>query len=351
MFKRSPRYSLSMRTQVDDVGSFPLSATVNRAVFDEAYRRAREAYTSGRDPRKDPFVLKNFCDVTIDAFKQKYSSGLDVVNYPQQYDGIRQVSDVIHLAMEKGTFLVDSQHAILPEVCLIRDEARRLSEELGQKIKLRVSLFGPMEQYLREMGTVVYDDVLKEYAETIRRFANHSVLNLEHIKTEVVSIDEPSFGFLDLGAPKETILSVLERAFDIRGALRQIHIHSPSRLLDLLEVKNIDVLSFEYAASPRNIETVTRKMLDNANKRIRVGTARTDIDSIMAELHAAGVASPSIEHLVENVETIRRRFNIVKEKYGDTLSFTGPDCGLGSWPSQEAAVLLLRRSVSAVKSV
>jgi methionine synthase II (cobalamin-independent) len=39
----------------------------------------------------------------------------------------------------------------------------------------------------------------------------------------------------------------------------------------------------------------------------------------------------------------------VKEKYGDKLAFTGPDCGLGSWPSQEAAALLLKRSVASVK--
>jgi methionine synthase II (cobalamin-independent) len=32
------------------------------------------------------------------------------------------------------------------------------------------------------------------------------------------------------------------------------------------------------------------------------------------------------------------------------MTFTGPDCGLGGWPSQEAAQLLLERTVKAVKS-
>jgi methionine synthase II (cobalamin-independent) len=31
------------------------------------------------------------------------------------------------------------------------------------------------------------------------------------------------------------------------------------------------------------------------------------------------------------------------------MTFTGPDCGLGGWPSQEAASLLLTRTVDAVK--
>jgi methionine synthase II (cobalamin-independent) len=33
------------------------------------------------------------------------------------------------------------------------------------------------------------------------------------------------------------------------------------------------------------------------------------------------------------------------------MTFTGPDCGLGGWPSQEAAKLLLEHSVQAVKSI
>ena len=338
-----------MDTQIDDIGSYPLPTGLSKETFNRAYSRARIAFVNCEDPRKDEFVLKNFCNVTIESFKQKCQSGLDVVNYPQQFDGIRQVGDSVHAAMEKGTFIVEDQLAILPEVCLIKEEAKRISEDIGQKIRLRVSIFGPMEQYLKEMGTVVYGDVLEGYAETIRRFAKNSVLNLKHVKTEVLSIDEPSFGFLDLGTDKETILRVLQKAFDIKDVVRQIHLHSSSRVTDLLGVQNIDVLSFEYAASPKNVEAVTRKMLDGADKHVRVGVARTDIDSILAELNEAGVSNPSTEQLVEDEGTIRRRFKIVKERFGERLAFTGPDCGLGSWPSQKAASLLLKRSVASVK--
>jgi methionine synthase II (cobalamin-independent) len=31
------------------------------------------------------------------------------------------------------------------------------------------------------------------------------------------------------------------------------------------------------------------------------------------------------------------------------MTFTGPDCGLGGWPTQQAAELLLKRTVNAVK--
>ncbi|MFB3888901.1 MAG: hypothetical protein ACE14S_05370 [Candidatus Bathyarchaeia archaeon] len=339
-----------MDTLIDDVGSFPLPNTVDRETFNRAYRLAREAIINGKDPEQDDFVRKNFISVTLDSFKLKAGTGLDVVNYPQQYDDMKQVGEVIHAAMEKGTFTVEKRQAVLPEVYVINQHAKNLSEELGQQVKLRVSLFGPLEQYLREIGSVPYPDVLENFAETIRRFAENSILSTKHVKTEVVSIDEPSFGFMNIAASGELLCETMEKAFNFHGAVRQIHLHSSSRLPDLLCVKNIDVLSFEYAASPRNIESVSKRMLENADKHIRVGVARTDIDSILAELHDRGTAKPTAEQLMEDEETIKKRFLQAKEKFGERMTFTGPDCGLGGWPTQEAARLLLERTAKAVKT-
>ena len=339
-----------MDTLIDDIGSFPLPRKVDSSTFSEAYKQARDAYKKNESICKDDFLWENFGKVTFDAFKMKLETGLDVVNYPQQYDGIKQVSDAIHATMDKGSFLVEEKDAFLPEVRLIQDEAKSLSEELGAKIRLRVSLFGPMEQYLKEMGTVHYADVLDSYAETIRRFAKNSIIDTKYVKTEVISIDEPSYGFLNINCEREKLVQVFENAFDFHGVIRQIHLHSPVRLPDLLSVKNIDVVSFEYAASPKNIEPVSRKMLDKTDKGIRIGVSRTDIDSILSELHDQGTSKPSAEQLVESEDIIRKRYRVVKEKFSDRMVFTGPDCGLGSWPSQEAAQLLLKRTVKAVKS-
>jgi 5-methyltetrahydropteroyltriglutamate--homocysteine methyltransferase len=253
--------------------------------------------------------------------------------------------------MEKGTFVVDEKHAFLPEVRLIEEEGKRLSEEIGKKIALRACMFGPMELYLQEMGTVAYRDVLDGFAETIRRFAKNSIVNTKYVKTEVISIDEPSFGFMNINSEKEALLEVLEKALDFQDVIRQIHLHSASRLPDLLEVGNIDVVSFEYGASPKNIESVSRKMLEDADKQIRVGVSRTDIGSIMAELNDKGVTNPTAEQLVESKELIKKRYISAKKKYEDRMTFTGPDCGVGGWPSQEAALLLLKRTVNAVKEI
>jgi 5-methyltetrahydropteroyltriglutamate--homocysteine methyltransferase len=91
-------------------------------------------------------------------------------------------------------------------------------------------------------------------------------------------------------------------------------------------------------------------LLDDADKQIRVGISRTDIDSILAELNDKGVVKPKMEQLVDDEALIKKRFLAAKEKYGDRLAFTGPDCGLKGWPSQEVAQLLLQRTVKAVKN-
>jgi len=339
-----------METLVDDIGSFPLPPHIEKRKFEEAYMLAREWIANGKNIRENEFLLKNFYEIIVNSFKKKLDTGLDIANYPQHYDMHRQFTEIIHKAMEEGTYIVDEKRAVIPEVYVIREEAKRLYEETGKKIALRVCVTGPMELYLKEVGAMPYRDVLLMFAETIRRFVKNALLNSKYVRTEVVALDEPSFGFHEIAANKYLIVEVLEKAFDFNGVTRQIHTHSPSRIADILEVKNIDVVSIEYASSPRNIEYVSKAMLERADKQIRVGISRTDIDSIIAELYQKGVAKPQTEQLVEDEENIRKRFEKVKEKFGERMTFTGPDCGLGGWPTQESAQLLLKRTVNAVKS-
>lgn len=338
-----------MNTLVDDIGSFPLPRNISKKLFNTAYVLAREAIINGKDIKKDEFLLNNFYQVIMDSFRKKLNTGLDIVNYPQHYDMHKQFTDVIHTAMDKGTYMVDEKDAVIPEVYVIREEAKRLYEETGSKLSLRVCVTGPLELYLKEIGTTPYKDVLLMFAETVRLFAENSILNSKYVKTEVAALDEPSFGFQDVTADRDMILDVLEKAFDFKGVIKHVHLHSPSRVRDILDVKNLDVLSFEYAASPKNIESVSKNMLESADKQIRVGISRTDIDSLIAELYDKGITEPTAEELVESEDAIRKRFSVAKEKYGEAMTFAGPDCGFGGWSTQEAAQLLLKRTVSAVR--
>ena len=338
-----------MDALVDDVGSFPLPAGIKREEYVRAYEGARQAIVKHQDPSKDEFIQKNFYSIVVNSFRTKIRTGLDVVNFPQHFSGIRQVGDAVHAAMEKGSFVVDQELAFLPEIYVLNQEAKHLSEEFDRKIQLRVSIFGPIEQYLAEVGATAYPDVLDGFAQTINRFAKNSILNNKYIETSVISIDEPSLGHSSFSGSSEMVCQTLEKAYDFKGPIRQIHLHFASGVHDLLSVKGLDVLSFEYAASPKNIEAVPKNVLEKADKQIRVGIARTDIDAIWAELYEKGTTKPSGEQLVETVEAMRKRYQYAKAKYGERMTFTGPDCGLGGWPNQESAVLVLDRTVKAVK--
>jgi 5-methyltetrahydropteroyltriglutamate--homocysteine methyltransferase len=204
---------------------------------------------------------------------------------------------------------------------------------------------------LAEVGATAFPDVLDGFAQTINRFAKNSVLNSKYIETKALSIDEPSLGHSSFTGTPELIRETLEKAYDFQGPTKQIHLHFASGIHDLLTVKGLDVLSFEYAGSPKNIEAIPKSILEKADKQIRVGVARTDIDSIWAELYEKGITKPTADQTVEPQETIAKRYRVAKEKYSEKMTFTGPDCGLGGWPSQESAALLLERTVKAIKSV
>ncbi|MBC7130105.1 hypothetical protein H5T51_02650, partial [Candidatus Bathyarchaeota archaeon] len=201
-----------MKPLVDDIGSFPLPSYVKREDFEQAYRLARKLIAEGKSLKEDEFVFQNFYRVVVDSFEMKLDSDLDVATYPQHYDMYRQFTDVIHKAMDKGTYLVDESEALIPEVHVINAEAENLQEKFGAHIALRVCVTGPMELYLAEVGTTPYEDILMMFAETVRRFAKNSILNTKHVKTAVVSLDEPSFGFRDISASRETLMKVLEKA-------------------------------------------------------------------------------------------------------------------------------------------
>ena len=49
----------------------------------------------------------------------------------------------------------------------------------------------------------------------------------------------------------------------------------------------------------KTLNAVPKSMLENADKQIRVGIARTDIDAIWAELYEKGITKPSNEQIVE----------------------------------------------------
>ncbi len=332
-----------MDVLVDDIGSFPLPQGTSRKALAELYPMALKAYAEGKSLANEE--LFEFYKTVATSMRFKLSSGLDVVNYPQHYDMHRQFLEPI-LEYPEEPFLIQKKYAVIPELGVAEEEV----EKCPEKLTLKVCVTGPVELHLRtEFDFHIYEEVLQNLARSVNRFLRNSMLSTKYIETAVVAIDEPSLGFVDLlNIDEEGLIKALETS--VRGvkARVQVHLHTLKAANIPLKADGIEVITGEFAATPQNLQLISRKTLEEHDKFIRAGVSRTDVDSIIAEHVERGVEARHVQ-LVEGIEVIRKRYEKIKEVFSDRVAFAGPDCGLGSWPTQEDAQLLLKRTVSAIK--
>ncbi|MBU2560289.1 hypothetical protein KKA03_05280, partial [archaeon] len=179
---------------VDDIGSFPLPKDVKREDFAQEYPGALEEYADTGKVSEDSLLYK----AVASSLKFKIESGIDVVNYPQHYDMHKQFSEPIE-KYQAEPFQIDEKYAVIPEVYVVEREAEKYFEKTGEQLKLKVCATGAIELYTKtSFGYHVYDEILMNLATSVNAFLRNSMLDMKHIKTSVVAIDEPSLGFIDL---------------------------------------------------------------------------------------------------------------------------------------------------------
>ena len=301
----------------DDIGSFPLPVGISREWI------------------KENIETKEYEEMVQRAFLMK-AEHVECPNYPQFRDMIEMFLEPIkNPELQDEAYLIAEKYAIIPEL------------EYVEKMKVervRVCITGPFELYYREFGGVIYEDVLLNIAESVARFARNAS---KYENVECISIDEPSLGIAPDLQPSDDLIS---KAFDIKvSADLQIHLHEPLFYEKILDTR-IDVIGVECAKDVKNIEFIDGEVVEAANKKLRIGVARSDIDGIIAEFNAEHnvnawgnneLISLAIEE-VEPPEKIFERIKLAHEKFGDLVAYIGPDCGLFSFPTQEHALQLLK---------
>lgn len=336
-----------MALYIDDIGSlpFPKGAGITREEFGSLYVEQQEIAA-----QKGKIESQLFYDIVADALWLKIDSGLEAITYPQLYNMYDQFLIAIK-HHETEPFLIEERYAVIPELFVVKAEAKKYYEQKGEKLKLRVCVTGPVELYQRAgFGSYIYEDVLKHFTASVNAFLKHAIINEKYIETFVVSIDEPSMGYSDLlNITDDALVDIYELTTKDISALIQIHLHSPRAAKIPLLTSKINVLTVETAANPENLKTISKKDLEDHDKFIRVGVARTNIDAIYAAFLEQG-REPKPMELVDDESAIRKRYEAAQKIFGERMSFAGPDCGLGSWPSQEVAQELLRRTVRAIRS-
>jgi len=289
------------------------------------------------------------------AMRLKIESGVEVPTYPQYRDMSRQFLEPITDEMkQEAPYLLRPEEAKIAELGMLDDVGREYEREHGKRLAVRVCVTGAIDLYLKAFGASNYTDLLYNIAQSVSRFTQHALRQRFRFDVEVVCFDEPSLGLNpEITFSDEEIIEAMEIQSKIahrHGVVTQVHLHNPLHAPLFYQVDGIDVIGVESAASPQYLELFNKRELEDNGKTIRLGVARTDIAGIVAELNdRLGVnlwMQP--ERLVDEVlsmesaDIIYNRLQRGWDMFQDTVSFVGPDCALGSWPSQNSAAGLLR---------
>lgn len=330
----------------DDIGSYPLPKDVKKEWVPEALKK------------KDPKIL----NIIRDAMWQKIDSGVDVPTYPQYQDMNQQFLEIINdEACSEEPLLVRKDRAKIIELDAIEDVGAEYYKKTGNKLNVRVCVTGPVELYLKQFGGTAYADVLNNFAVSIDRFISNSLDNAKNFRISTISIDEPSIGINpQIMFSDNDLITALEKASKTAWSYKidtEIHLHSPLHYKLVCNVPSISVIGVESAASPSYLGLIDKKDLSDNDKFLRIGVSRTDIfnlSSVLNEKYGINVwkEPKRLEEIVTAMETpqiIEKRLEKAYALFGDRIKYAGPDCGLGSWPTQEIAFRLLKNTCIGIK--
>ena len=332
----------------DDIGSYPLPEGITKDWI-------KDAFTDVESHRNKLYELLQ------DALQQKLNAGVEVPTYPQFQDMITQFGEpIMDDARTEAPLLIKEEEAKIHELAALEELAKDYKEKKGKKLKLRICVTGPIELYYKLFPPPVYTDVLSNIATSIGRFIKYAIEEAKNFDVVCVSLDEPSMG-LDPRIDEEGVVEALERASEYayqQGVDTQIHLHSPIFYETVCQVEGITVIGMESAAQPALLELVDKRQLEQYDKFLRIGIARTDILSMAAEYdelhHTNAFRDKGVLETIVNdnnsPEQVAKRLKKVYAIFGARIKYVGPDCGLGSFPTQKLAYMVLKNTATGIKA-
>ncbi|MFX0069713.1 MAG: hypothetical protein ACFFAO_01355 [Candidatus Hermodarchaeota archaeon] len=343
--------------EYDDIGGFPIPEKIGKERFEQFYWTAYKALVN----KNEDLLLEHrgineyFFRPINEAIEFKVKSGLEIINYPQLMDMIVQFQKPID-DYETEPDLIDYEKAYIPEMFVMDKFAKEHYEQTGKVLKVKICITGPIELYIKKHNFTIYHDLANNFSESINRFIKNSLINTKYVKTSIISIDEPSFGYVDLfNVSEEDLIDIFDKSLEGINTTNQIHLHTLNQASTPLKTKNIDVLTCEYASDPTN--KIPKKELDQYDKFMRVGITRTNIDNIIGEKIDSGKTWDEIKtyegllSLIDSKEKIKKNLLEALKLYGDRLKYVGPDCSLQGWQNPEVAFKLLVRTHEVIQEV
>ncbi|MCP8316238.1 MAG: hypothetical protein H3Z52_15245, partial [archaeon] len=210
-------------------------------------------------------------------------------------------------------------------------------------------------------------------------FISNNVYKDKYSGVELISVDEPAFGFLsdpliDYGTEgREELLKAWENIFHetiLGGASSCLHLHNTADEL-FWETKSLNIVE-SHAEDPIYESKRVKQLLEEKDKFLKASICITDFDRlirerILVESHKeidevilmqrvekawAGMKQGRIDpkDFLESVETMKKRLKKIVDNYGiERVPYAGPECGMRSFPTYECALEYLERVSYAIK--
>jgi 5-methyltetrahydropteroyltriglutamate--homocysteine methyltransferase len=355
-----------------DVGSIP-----QRIESDVIYSGARKA--NGLLPY---FGVSNhdyiaFQGEVVSAFKDKIDAGIEVPNYPQFRD-MNQMFFELMEGIEKhngallNTASIKSNGSAIPEVVALQRESRRLSENRGEKAKIKVCVTGPYT--LASFFQVKTPGLYLELGEALADIVEKSLFCNRSAKTVHLSIDEPVLGFLndhqlDYGSEgREALRKSWEKICGVAKAFNletSIHLHNTSENL-FWEAEHLDLIAC-HVGDPFYTQESTKSWLEETDKRVFASIGVTQYDNLIQSYYLgqgyqgnipekigevwSDIRKKAVDpyRFLEDPKILRKRLGRVVDSFGvERVGYVSPECGLNSFPDYKVAMECLERHARVV---
>lgn len=327
-----------------------------------------------------------FEERVVGSLIDKATAGVDVPNYPQFrdmnqmfLDKVEGIGKVNGGYVETGTLTVKDGNVSVSEVEAIKKRSREIHEKLGVPFQLRICVTGPYT--VSSVFTYKDQRIFARLCTVLTRIIEASIFNDKHGRVQLVSVDEPVFGFvddplLDRGSEgRENLLKAWESmmyAVKAKGAQTCLHLHNTSDEL-FWEIESLHLIE-SHVNDPFYQAKRTKEQLEATDKFLKASIAVTVFDQLignyLTQTSAQKLNETSLNEkiaetwqalrkkqidpavFVENPELMKDRLSKAVQFFGEhRVQYAGPECGLWSFPSYETALECLRRVSKVVKDV
>ena len=325
-----------------------------------------------------------FEEKAVEGFVDKAKAGIDVPSYPQYRDMTSMFLDVIEgVGVSNGAYIetapltLKDQRGTIAEVSAIKNRSKQIYEKLGDAFQLRVCVTGPYT--LSSLFSYKDKSTFTRLGKVLTEIVEANIFNIKEGRVQLVSIDEPAFGFideplLDRGSEgRENLLKAWEtmaRKITEKGAEACLHLHNTSDELfwDVKAAKMIE----SHVNDPFYQAKRTKERLESTDKFVKASIATTDFDELIRnyivkrsenkpseislneriadtwkQLNAKRIDPTTF---VEDIEVMKDRLQKIMTGLGENrVAYAGTECGLRSFPTHESAIECLKRVVRAVR--